>query len=213
MAQDHALKRLFDFGLALIGLVVSFPLWVLIGFLIWLEDGKSIFYIQERVGKNARVFKGIKFRSMKPDAEKDVGPRQAKENDPRVTTIGRFLRKTAMDELPQLINIVKGDMSFVGPRALRPLEVELAATAELKSIFQIPGFNKRSSVKPGLTGAAQVFASRSLPREEKFRYDLWYIDNLSFWLDIKLIVKSILITLKARWDTEKKEQIKIALFM
>jgi len=104
-------------------------------------------------------------------------------------------------------------MSFVGPRALRPMEIELAETPELRSIFQIPGFEKRSSVNPGLTGAAQVFASRSLAREEKFRYDFWYIDNMSFWLDIKLIVKSILITLKAKWDTEKKEQIKIPLFM
>jgi lipopolysaccharide/colanic/teichoic acid biosynthesis glycosyltransferase len=142
----------------------------------------------------------MKFRSMMPDAEKNLGPVQAKKNDPRDTRIGRILRKTAMDELPQFINILKGEMSFVGPRALRPLEIESTDVSKVRNIFEIPGFQKRSSIKPGLTGAAQVFASRNLPREEKFKYDLWYVENMSFWLDIKLIAKSILTTLKARWD-------------
>ena len=133
------------------------------------------------------------------DAEKDLGPVQAEENDPRITKIGSFLRKTAMDELPQLINIFKGDMSFVGPRALRPQEREVNDNIS-KSVFKFPEFKIRSRTKPGLTGVAQVFASRNLMREDKFKYDLWYIDNMSLWLDIKLIAKSILTTLKARWD-------------
>ena len=194
------MKRTFDFFLALIGLFVSLPPWLIFCLAIWFEDRGPIYYTQERVGKNAHIFKSIKFRSMRPDAEKGIGPVQAKDNDPRVTRIGKFLRKTAMDELPQLLNILKGDMSFVGPRALRPTEIESNGSSGAVPIFQVPGFKERSSVLPGLTGVAQVLASRNLSREEKFRYDLWYIDNMSFWLDIKLIAKSILVTLKAKWD-------------
>ncbi len=194
------MKRVFDFFLALIGLFMSLPLWFIFALAIWLEDRGPIFYFQERVGKGGRIFKSMKFRSMIPGAEKGLGPVQAQKDDPRDTKIGRVMRKTAMDELPQLINILKGDMSFVGPRALRPAEVESNNASQVMSIFQIPGFKKRSSILPGLTGAAQVFASRNLPREGKFKYDLWYIDQMNFWLDIKLIAESILITLKARWD-------------
>ncbi len=195
------LKRAFDYSLALLGLFIFSPLWLIFSWAIWLEDRGSLYYIQDRVGKGSRIFRGIKFRSMVPDAEKGVGPVQAKENDPRVTKLGGFLRKTAMDELPQLLNILKGDMSFVGPRALRTMEIELADPACAKAIFQIPGFKKRSSIRPGLTGAGQVFATRRLVREEKFKYDLWYVDNMSFWLDIRLIVRSVVTTLRAKWDT------------
>jgi lipopolysaccharide/colanic/teichoic acid biosynthesis glycosyltransferase len=194
------LKRFFDISLSFIGLVFSSPLWIIFSFAIFLEDRGPIFYVQERVGKGGRIFQGFKFRSMAPDAEQGIGPVQAVENDPRTTNIGKLLRKTAMDELPQLLNIFKGDMSFVGPRALRPEETELGTRLPARGIFQIPGFQKRSAILPGLTGAAQVFASRNLLREEKFKYDLWYIDNMNFWLDILLILKSIYITLRARWD-------------
>ena len=119
------LKRPFDIALSFIGLVLSSPLWLLFGLLIWLQDRGPVFYGQERVGKNGRIFKALKFRSMIVDAEKGRGAVQAVENDPRVTKIGRILRATAMDELPQLWNIFKGDMSFVGPRALRPNEKEV----------------------------------------------------------------------------------------
>ncbi len=194
------MKRIFDFSLALVGLFVSLPLWFVFGLIIWLEDRGPVFYSQDRVGKGGMIFRSIKFRSMIFDAEKDLGPVQAKKNDPRITKMGSFLRKTAMDELPQLLNILKGDMSFVGPRALRTVEIESADSSCAKTIFQIPGFKKRSSIQPGLTGAAQVFASRSLPREEKFKYDLWYVDNMSFWLDIRLMVKSLFTTFRAKWD-------------
>lgn len=179
---------------------MSLPLWFIFVLAIWFEDRGPIFYFQERVGKDGKIFKSIKFRSMIPEAEKNLGPIQAKKNDPRDTKIGRILRKMAMDELPQLINILNGEMSFVGPRALRPRETEPTDSSSVKDIFHVPGFEKRSSIRPGLTGVAQVFASRSLLRQEKFKYDLWYIDNMNFWLDIKLIAKSIQITLKAGWD-------------
>lgn len=195
------IKRAFDVFLALMGIMLLFPFWFLFGFLIRMEDAGPIFYLQERVGKDGKIFKSIKFRSMIPDAEKNLGPVQARKNDPRITNIGRLLRKTAMDESPQLINIFNGDMSFVGPRALRPMEKEMAGTSGIRDIYQIPGFPKRSGITPGLTGVAQVFASRSLVREEKLKYDLWYLDNMSLGLDIKLMVKSIFITLSARWDT------------
>lgn len=194
------MKRIFDFSLALIGLFMSLPLWFIFGLAIWFEDRGPIFYFQERVGKDGKIFKSLKFRSMIPEAEKNLGPVQAMKNDPRSTKVGRILRATAMDELPQLVNILKGEMSFVGPRALRPMETEPTDASRARDIFHIPGFEKRASIQPGLTGVAQVFASRNLPREEKFKYDLWYVDNISFWLDIRLIAKSILVTLKARWD-------------
>ncbi|MFX0195824.1 MAG: sugar transferase, partial [Candidatus Hodarchaeota archaeon] len=113
-------KRIFDITLSISGIILSSLLYVLISLAILLEDGWPVFYFQERIGKGGRIFKALKFRSMIKDAEKELGPVQAKENDPRVTKVGRILRATALDELPQLINILKGDMSFVGPRALRP---------------------------------------------------------------------------------------------
>lgn len=194
------MKRIFDFTLSLAGFFFSLPFWLLFAVAIWLEDRGPIFYLQERVGRDGKIFKSIKFRSMVPEAEKGLGPVQAQQNDSRQTKIGSILRKTAMDELPQLINILRGEMSFVGPRALRPVEIELNDNSGAKPIFHIHGFKKRASIRPGLTGAAQVFASRSLSRQEKFKYDFWYIDQMNFWLDIRLISKSALNTLKARWD-------------
>lgn len=193
-------KRVFDILLSSVGIFVSSPLWVVFSTLIWFEDREPIYYLQDRVGKEGKIFKGIKFRSMVPDAENGLGPVQAQKNDPRETRIGRIMRKTAMDELPQLINILKGEMSFVGPRALRPKETELDNPAKMVTIFEIPGFKKRSSVRPGLTGVAQVFASRSIPLEEKFKYDLWYVDNMSFWADIKLIINSFAISIQRGWN-------------
>ena len=201
MLRCRHFKRVFDFFLSVTGLFISLPLWCVFALAIRLSDGGPVFYFQERVGKGGRIFKGIKFRSMVPDAEKNVGPVQAKTDDPRITKIGRIFRATAMDELPQLVNIAKGDMSFVGPRALRPKEIELTPGSEAVDMSNIPGFEKRTSIRPGLTGFAQVFASRNLPREEKFKYDVWYVENMSFWLDIKLILKSFVITSRAKWDT------------
>ena len=115
MSQSKiSIKRIFDFSFALSAIVLSFPLWIVFATLVWLEDRGQVFYIQERVGIGGKLFKSLKFRSMLPDAEKNCGPIQAKENDRRVTGLGRFLRATAMDELPQLWNILKGEMSFVG---------------------------------------------------------------------------------------------------
>ena len=122
------MKRAFDVALAGAGLLISLPLWLVFGAAIKLEDGGPVFYSQPRVGFRGRIFEALKFRSMRANAESGVGAVQAVENDPRVTRVGRFMRRTAMDELPQLWNIFRGDMSFVGPRALRPGEVDTSGT-------------------------------------------------------------------------------------
>ena len=198
-------KRLVDMVLSIFGLILSLPLWAIIMLAIELGDRGPIFYKQERIGKNGRIFNALKFRSMIKGAEGGIGPVQAAENDPRVTKIGRLLRPTAMDELPQLINILKGDMSFVGPRALRPVELEVYGNPDIASIEEIPGYRERQSVTPGLTGLAQVYLPTDAPREEKFRYDALYIQKQSFWLDLKLIFLSFWITFRGKWESREKK--------
>jgi lipopolysaccharide/colanic/teichoic acid biosynthesis glycosyltransferase len=195
------LKRPFDFCLAFFGILLSSPLWFVISAIIWIEDWGPIFYIQDRIGKKGRRFRAYKFRSMVMDAEKDDVPVQAVENDPRVTRIGRILRKTAMDELPQLINILIGDMSFVGPRALRPQEKEINGNGMVVRLHDYPGYNRRHETRPGLTGLAQIYLPADAPRKAKFRYDLLYLEQRSFWLDIKLILLSFWITFRAKWES------------
>ena len=194
------IKRLFDVTLASIGLAVSAPLWLLIGAAIKIEDGGPVFFTQPRVGWGGRVFTAFKFRSMIPGADRRFGPVQAQKNDPRVTRIGRVLRATAMDELPQLYNIVRGDMSFVGPRPLAPGEVEVRGDGRLVSLDSIPGYGERHRVRPGLTGLTQVYADRDLARTHKFRLDRLYLKRASFWLDVKLILMSFWITGRGQWE-------------
>jgi lipopolysaccharide/colanic/teichoic acid biosynthesis glycosyltransferase len=199
------MKRLFDIFLSSLGLILSSPLWLLFSLAIKLEDRGPVFYRQERVGKGGRIFNALKFRSMIKDAEKESGPVQAIENDPRVTKIGRILRATAMDELPQLLNIFKGDMSFVGPRALRPKEKEVHGNPDETNIEDIPAYKDRLTVRPGLTGLAQVYLPTDALRSEKFKYDLLYIKKQSFLLDLKLIFLSFWITFRGKWESRQKK--------
>jgi lipopolysaccharide/colanic/teichoic acid biosynthesis glycosyltransferase len=157
------------------------------------------------VGEGGRVFRVWKFRSMIPDAERYVGAVQASENDPRVTRIGRLMRATAMDELPQLWNIFVGDMSFVGPRALRPGEIEVLGSGALEALEDVPGYAERCLVRPGLTGVAQIHAARDITRRHKFRYDRLYIARQSFWLDVRLIATSFWITFRGKWEDRSKK--------
>ena len=198
------IKRSFDIALSGAGLLGSLPLWAIISAAVKLEDGGQIFYTQERAGLNGRPFLALKFRSMRPDAEIAVGPVQAAADDPRVTHIGRLLRATAMDELPQLWNIFRGDMSFVGPRALRPGEIE-AVGQQLIPLEAVPGYAARASVRPGLTGVAQIYAPRSVTRRSKFRYDLLYISRQSFWLDVRLILLSFWISFLGTWESSGRK--------
>jgi lipopolysaccharide/colanic/teichoic acid biosynthesis glycosyltransferase len=198
------IKRTFDCALAGVGLLVSAPLWAIIAIAIKLGDGGPVLFRQERVGLGGRVFHALKFRSMVPDAESRTGPVQATENDPRITRAGRLLRATAMDELPQLWNIFAGDMSFVGPRPLRPGEVEVRGDGQLIRLDQIPGYAARHSVRPGLTGLTQVYAPRDISRTSKFRLDRVYLKRASFWLDLKLILLSFWITGRGEWEKRNR---------
>jgi len=189
------IKRLCDFCLAASGLIASFPLSLLFALAVKLEDGGPIFYTQERWGKNGKKFRAFKFRSMVPDADKKWGATAAKENDIRITKVGKFLRATAMDELPQLFNIAKGDMSFVGPRALAVGEVP----------EETPFFKERHQIRPGLTGMAQVYASRDATFEEKFKIDVNYIRKGHLGLDLKLILLSFWITFTGKWESREKK--------
>ena len=194
------LKRFFDIALAGLGLLTSAPLWGLIALLIKLDDAGPVFYAQERVGMGGRRFWSLKLRSMVPDGDRRFGPLQARDADARVTRVGRWLRATAMDELPQLWNILRGDMSFVGPRALRPEEIEVSGAGQAVPLEKIPGYEVRHRVTPGLTGLAQIYADRDIPRRQKFKYDLLYIRRQNFWLDLRLISLSLWITFRGKWE-------------
>lgn len=197
-------KRVFDVILSGFGLVASSPLWAIVAVAIKLEDGGPVMFRQERVGRWGRPFDALKFRSMRPDAEAQTGALQAIEGDPRVTRIGRLMRATAMDELPQLWNIFCGQMSFVGPRALRPGEIEREG-GQLVRLEDVPGFAHRITVPPGLTGIAQIYAPRDLSRRQKFRYDRLYVARRSWLLDLRLILLSFWISLHGTWEARGRK--------
>lgn len=197
-------KRTLDVALAGGGLLISLPFSVLAAIAIKVDSRGPVFLAQPRVGLGGRQFSAWKFRSMMADAERHVGPVQAAEHDPRVTRVGRLLRATAMDELPQLWNIVRGDMSFVGPRALRPDEPETGETTPTP-LDAVPGFAERVAVRPGLTGLAQIYARRDVRRRQKFRYDRLYIRRQSFLRDLCLILLSFWITARGTWEARGRK--------
>ncbi|MCL6607261.1 MAG: TIGR03013 family PEP-CTERM/XrtA system glycosyltransferase [Geminicoccaceae bacterium] len=183
---DAVAKRLFDVVLASLGLIVSAPLLLLAGLAIKLEDGGPILFRQERVGRNGIPFEILKLRSMRLDAERD-GPRWAAVGDRRVTRVGRILRRTRIDELPQLVNVLKGEMSFVGPRPERPVFVQ-------RIIEVLPYFAVRHQLRPGLAGWAQLnhpYAAGLEDTRVKLEYDLYYIKNRSLFLDILIIAQTL----------------------
>lgn len=176
-------KRVLDLLMAVVAFVICLLPMIVIGILIKLDSEGPIIYSQERLGKYGKPFMIYKFRSMVLTAEAE-GPRWADADDKRCTRVGRILRKSRLDELPQLINILKGEMSFVGPRPERAYFYD-------KFESYIPGFWKRMAVIPGLTGLAQVSGGYDLSPEEKLRYDMEYIQKRSFWMDIKCMVKTV----------------------
>jgi lipopolysaccharide/colanic/teichoic acid biosynthesis glycosyltransferase len=204
-ASHSPLKRTLDVVLSGTGLLISLPVAVAAAAAVKLEDRGPVFFRQERVGQGGRVFWVLKFRSMIPNAEARVGALQATEGDPRITRVGRWLRATALDELPQLWNIFRGDMSFVGPRALRPGEIEVGGSGSHEALEDVPGFEERCRVRPGLTGIAQIFAPRDIPRRQKFRYDKLYIRKQAFSLDLRLIMLSFWITFRGTWEARGKK--------
>ena len=186
-AWEQSTKRMIDFSVAFILLVAGLPLWITIGLLIRLTSPGPAIYRQQRVGKKARVFTMNKFRTMRQDAEAHTGPVWATEDDPRYTRLGRWLRKTRLDEIPQLWNVLKGDMSLVGPRPERPFFVE-------KLTKEIPLYSRRHRVKPGITGWAQVMWRYDTSLEDvkqKVKFDLFYIENMSLRMDFKILFRTI----------------------
>jgi sugar transferase (PEP-CTERM system associated) len=180
-------KRCLDLFFAVLGICMALPAMVLLAVLVKLDSPGPILFSQERVGEGGKIFTLRKFRTMVADAEKDTGPVWAQTTDPRVTKLGKIMRRTGMDELPQLFNVLKGDMSFVGPRPERPHFV-----TELQR--QIPYYTQRLAVQPGITGWAQVcygYGATLADAIEKLQYDLYYIKNMSIFLDLLTILSTI----------------------
>jgi len=193
-ARTEIIKRLFDVTLASVGLVLMAPVMALVAIAIKLESAGPVLYRQPRSGQNGGIFILNKFRSMREDAEEGTGAVWAQLQDPRVTRVGNFLRKTRLDELPQLFNVLLGHMSFIGPRPERPEFVHSLQT-------QIPYYMKRLSVKPGITGWAQVryrYGASVEDSLEKLQYDLYYIKNLSLFLDLLILLNTVQVVLFAR---------------
>jgi sugar transferase (PEP-CTERM system associated) len=191
---SRAGKRLVGLFMSTLMLVFLFPLMVLTGIAIKMESRGPVLFAQDRVGEFGKIFTLFKFRSMRSDAERETGPVWAEEDDPRITRVGRIIRKLRIDELPQLLNVFKGDMSFVGPRPERPFFVE-----QLKE--NIPYYNERFSVKPGITGWAQILYPYGASEEdalEKLKYDLYYIKNMSIVMDLIVIFQTVKIVLLGR---------------
>ena len=192
---DPITKRVFDLALAGSGFLFFLPVWLLISVAIYLEDGKPILFIQKRIGKGGREFTAYKFRTIYKRFDDDVARGVAVHSDDKmVMKVGRFLRKTAMNELPQLVNIIKGDMSFVGPRP-EPPEFITEYEKEVPNLGRL-----RYQVRPGLTGIAQVYGPHNMNPRNKLRYDLLYMRRRSFLLDLKLIGISVWNTVSAKWD-------------
>lgn len=180
----HFFKRIIDFIVALIGFILVFPIFCLITFLLYFVNDKKPFFVQIRPGKHGKSFKIIKFKTMN-DKKDENG--QLLSDGERLTKIGRFVRKTSLDEIPQLLNVLKGDMSLIGPRPL------LTNYLHLYNDFQ----NRRHEVKPGITGWAQVNGRNAISWDKKFEYDVWYVDHISFFLDVKIFFKTILKVVKS----------------
>jgi len=191
---EWLLKRLIDVIISLAVLLIFLPLWIVIAIIIVLDSPGPVFYKQKRVGKNKKEFNIIKFRSMVKNAEELTGPKWAEKDDPRVTRVGRILRRLGLDEVPQFFNVLKGDMSIVGPRPERPYFVN-----ELEK--KIKFYSRRLIVKPGITGWAQIkhkYDETIEDVKEKLRYDLYYIENMSILLDLKIIIQTILMALRRK---------------
>jgi exopolysaccharide biosynthesis polyprenyl glycosylphosphotransferase len=192
---DRALKRAIDFTAALVGLIVLGPLLATLAALVWISSGRPIFYTQERVGQGGRLFRIWKFRSMMVDAETSTGPIWATFHDQRCTRLGDWLRSTNLDELPQLWNVLRGDMSLVGPRPERPMFVDQFRA-------EMPRYDDRHAVPVGMTGWAQVHGWRGRTSlRKRLQYDLDYIRRWSLWLDLQVLAMTVqhVVVGKTRW--------------
>ena len=191
---ERVVKRTMDILVSFLILAAGFPVWLAVAIAIKLDSKGPVFYTQERVGKDEKLFKVIKFRSMGEEAEKSSGPVWANREDPRVTRVGRVLRRLRIDEVPQFINVLDGDMSLIGPRPERPFFVEQLSK-------EIPLYKRRLKVRPGITGWAQVKHKYDESVEDvrkKVEYDLYYIENMSLRMDFKIFLNTIAVVLMGK---------------
>lgn len=186
------MKRVFDFTVSLLMLIFLFPFFLIIGLIIYIDAGRPVIFKQERVGKDNELFLIYKFRTMKRETL-NVPTAQLENADEVINKSGRFLRKTSLDELPQLLNILKGEMSFVGPRPLIPQEEEIRELRARYNVF---------SVKPGITGLAQINGRDNITDEEKALFDKEYVENQSFMFDIKILFKTVIVVLTGKGFAE-----------
>ncbi len=205
MLKGQALKRLIDIILSVTMILLSVPLGILVAIAIKAEDGGPVFFVQDRWGKGKSIFRALKFRSMLPGADRDCGIVPAGENDLRVSKVGRILRATGLDEFPQILNVFLGDMSFVGPRPLAVGEIVTDKNGRNIQYEDIPSFQERLAVRPGLTGIAAIYLSKDSPPEQKFRYDLLYIKKQTFCLDVRLLFITLWLCCKGKWETRGKK--------
>jgi lipopolysaccharide/colanic/teichoic acid biosynthesis glycosyltransferase len=187
-------RRAFDIAFVIVLLPLSLPAFLVIALAVKLDEGGPVFFVQERLGLDEVPFCLVKFRTMAVKAEEATGPRWAQADDPRITRVGRVLRKLRLDELPQLFNILKGDMSLIGPRPIRKYFADQLAQ-------EIPGYRCRFLVKPGLTGWAQVnhdYAGSKEGQREKFRYEMFYLLHKSFRMDLLILLLTVKVMIKAK---------------
>ncbi len=195
---EKKLKRIIDIFISLLILVITLPVTIITAIAIKLDSKGPVFFLQERMGQNGKVFKVIKFRSMIDNAEAYSGPVWSHKDDPRITKVGKFIRKVRIDEIPQMINVLKGEMSLVGPRPERPYFVE-------KLTKEIPLYKRRLRVRPGVTGWAQVKHKYDETIDDvktKLRFDLFYIENMSLRMDFKILFRTIFVVLSGRGHFE-----------
>ncbi|RXJ02257.1 sugar transferase [Anaerobacillus alkaliphilus] len=178
---ERYIKRLIDIVVSLIVFLVFLPLWLIVAVLIKATSKGPVLFLQERPGLNQRIFKVYKFRTMKPGSEKMVKGQEVMKDDDRVTAIGKLLRRTKIDEIPQVLNVLKGEMSLVGPRPER-----IASLADYDAEI-----SKRLNMHPGMTGLAQVSGNIYLSLEDRYKFDVYYVENFSVWLDIKIIFRTV----------------------
>jgi lipopolysaccharide/colanic/teichoic acid biosynthesis glycosyltransferase len=205
VARTYALKRSLDVGMALIGLALTLPILAIIALAIKLSDGGPVIYSQVRWGRGGRTFRLFKFRTMVADSDEAFGIRQAAVLDERVTGLGRVLRAMGLDELPQLVNVLRGNMSVVGPRALAQSELVVDGSGRLVTYETVPGFAQRLSVTPGITSPATIYMDKDVDPITKFAYDVRYVQEQSLWLDLKLVALSMWISLRGKWETRDKK--------
>jgi lipopolysaccharide/colanic/teichoic acid biosynthesis glycosyltransferase len=203
--REPLLKRPLDILISSTMLLMSVPISLFIAIAIKLEDRGPIFYRQQRWGRYGKKFMVFKFRTMIPDSDKKFGLKQATENDHRITRVGRFLRALGLDELPQIINILRGEMSFVGPRALAVGEIIFDKNGQRVEYEKTPGFHRRQVARPGLTSLATIYIPKDSPAHRKFRYDLFYIRKISLGLDLRLIALSFWISFRGKWETRQRK--------